>query len=179
MIRSALLASALALSLPAGAALAQTMPVQAITGTRLDIVATGEVNRVPDVARINAGVVTQARTATEAIAQNAQQMSRVIAALKRAGIAERDIQTSSINLNPDYRYQENQPPVLTGYQASNSVSVKFRDIRNAIAREKQLKGWLRAKKIELIERENKYWRDLAADWYPELNRPGDGSTRGD
>ena len=57
-------------------------------------------------------------------------MERVRAALKRAGIADRDIQTSSINLNPDYRYEDNQPPVLTGYQASNNVSIKFRDIRN-------------------------------------------------
>ena len=129
MIKPMMLASALALSLPAGAALAQgSMPVQAISGTRLDIVATGEVTRVPDVARINAGVVTQASSATAAIAQNAQRMERVIAALKRAGIAERDIQTSSINLNPEYRYAENQPPVLTGYRASNEVTVRFRDI---------------------------------------------------
>ena len=48
-------------------------------------------------------------------------MERVRAALKRAGIADRDIQTSSINLNPDYRYENNKPPVLTGYQASNNV----------------------------------------------------------
>lgn len=129
MIRSALLASALALSAGSAAAQAQTaIPVQAISGTRLDIVANGEVNRVPDVARINAGVVTQAKTATEAISQNARQMDRVIAALKRAGIPERDIQTSSINLNPEYRYVENQPPVLTGYRAGNEVTVKFRDI---------------------------------------------------
>lgn len=128
MIRSVLLASVLALSIPMGAAVAQGTAAQAITGTRLDLVATGEVSRVPDIARINAGVVTQAPKATDAIQQNARQMNRVIAALKRAGIAERDIQTSSINLNPEYRYAENQPPVLTGYRASNEVTVRFRDI---------------------------------------------------
>jgi uncharacterized protein YggE len=58
-------------------------------------------------------------------------MERVIAALKRAGIADRDIQTSSINLNPEYRYEENRPPQLVAYQASNSVNVRFRDIRNS------------------------------------------------
>jgi uncharacterized protein YggE len=109
-------------------ALAQEGAAQMVTGTRLDVVATGEVTRVPDVARINAGVVTQASTATEAIRLNAQQMSKVVAALKRAGVADRDVQTSSINLNPDYRYAENQPPVLTGYRASNEVSVRFRKI---------------------------------------------------
>ncbi|MGS1016361.1 SIMPL domain-containing protein [Allosphingosinicella humi] len=127
MIRTATLAALLALSLPA-AAMAQEMPMHALSGTRLDVVATGEVTRVPDIARINAGVVTQAQTASAAIAQNAQQMNRVIAALKKAGIAERDIQTSSVSLYPDYRYAENQPPVLTGYRANNEVTVRFRDI---------------------------------------------------
>ena len=49
------------------------------------------------------------------------------AALRAAGIADRDIQTST-NLNPNYRYAENQPPQLVGYQAVNEVSVRFRDI---------------------------------------------------
>jgi uncharacterized protein YggE len=95
----------------------------------LDIVATGEVARVPDVAIISAGVVTRAQTATAAIADNAARMERVRAALRRAGIADRDIQTSSVNLNPDYQYAQNQPPRLTGYQASNNVSIRFREIR--------------------------------------------------
>jgi uncharacterized protein len=99
--------------------------------TRLDISATGTVTRVPDLAIISAGVVTKSNTASGAIADNAVRMEKVRAALKRAGIADRDIQTSSINLNPDYRYEDNRTPVLTGYQASNNVSVKFRDIRNS------------------------------------------------
>ena len=128
------------LALLIGAATLPTVPVAAqdvtpsarpIAGTRVDISATGSVSRVPDLAIISAGVVTKASTASGAIADNAARMERVRAALKRAGIADRDIQTSSINLNPDYRYQDNQPPVLTGYQASNNVSVKFRDIRNS------------------------------------------------
>ena len=73
---------------------------------------------MPDIVRINAGVVTQAPTASEAIRQNAARMARVRAALRRAGIADRDIQTSAISLQPEYRYAENQPPVLTGYRAS-------------------------------------------------------------
>jgi len=42
---------------------------------------------------------------------------------------------------------------------------EFRDVSNAIAREKQLKGWLRAKKTALIQKENPLWKDLAAEWY--------------
>ena len=128
MIRTLLLGSALALSAMPACAAAQSVPVQMMSGTRLDVVAIGEVTRVPDLARINAGVVTQAPTATAAIAQNARQMVTVRAALRRAGIADRDIQTSQISLNPEYRYAENLPPTLTGYRASNEVSVRFRDI---------------------------------------------------
>ena len=125
----ALLASAVAIAAPAAAQ--DVVAVRPMAGTRLDLSATGTVSRVPDLAIISAGVVTKSTTATGAIADNAARMERVRAALKRAGIADKDIQTSSINLNPDYRYENNQPPVLTGYQASNNVSVKFRDIRNS------------------------------------------------
>ena len=113
-------------------AFAQNAPqLSAMAGTRLDISASGESRRVPDVAIISAGVVTRAPTAAAAIAQNAARMERVLAALKAVGVAERDVQTSSISLNPDYRYENNQPPKLTGYQASNQVSIRFRDIRNS------------------------------------------------
>lgn len=113
---------------PAGTALAQSQAGATIAGTRLDVVATGEVTRVPDIVRIGAGVVTQAPSAVEAIRQNAARMERVRAALARAGVQPRDIQTSNVSLQPDYRYAENQPPQLVGYRASNEVNVRFRDI---------------------------------------------------
>jgi uncharacterized protein YggE len=113
-------------------AIAQAMTTQAISGTRLDVVATGEVRRVPDLATINAGVVTTAPTATAAIAQNAEAMTKVRQALTRAGIAARDIQTSAINLYPDYRQDERGGvPQLIAYRASNQLSIRFRDIKNA------------------------------------------------
>ena len=123
------LLAAATLSAPAAAAAQTTALVQPIAGTRLDVAASGEVTRVPDIAVISTGVVTRAATATAAIQQNATRMERVRAALKRAGIEDKDIQTSSINLNPEYVYAERQPPRLTGYTASNQVSVRFRDIR--------------------------------------------------
>jgi uncharacterized protein len=130
MMRRLILAALFALALPPAPARAQPAP-QAVAGTRLDVVATGEVTRVPDIVRINAGVVSQAATASEAIRQNSARMARVRAALRRAGIADRDIQTTNISLQPDYRYAENQPPQLTGYRASNEVNVRFRDIANS------------------------------------------------
>ena len=132
-MRSIILALALgAAALPAMAEAQGAQPqMPPIVGTRLDISATGESTRVPDVAIISAGVVTRAPTAGAAIQQNSARMDRVLAALKRAGVEDRDVQTSSISLNPEYRYQENRPPELVAYSASNQVSIRFRDIRNS------------------------------------------------
>ena len=97
-------------------------------GTLLSVSATADAKRVPDVATISTGVVTQAADANAAMRANAAQMDKVMAAIRAAGIAERDIQTSGISLHPNYRYAENQPPAITGYQASNTVNVKVRDL---------------------------------------------------
>lgn len=126
---AAALAGATALAAPAAAQ--QASITQSIAGTRLDINATGEVNRVPDLAIISAGVVTRAATARQAMQQAASKMARVRSALAKAGIADRDIQTTTIQLNPDYAYENNRPPRLTGYNASNQVTVRFRDVANA------------------------------------------------
>ena len=120
-----------AAALPSAAVAQQAAITQTITGTRLDINATGEVTRVPDLAVISAGVVSRSPTASAALQDTADKMTRVIAALKRAGIADRDIQTSNVSLNPEYRYPQDQAPQLVGYTASNSVTIRFHDIRNS------------------------------------------------
>lgn len=107
---------------------AQMLIQQTITGTRLDIQARGESRVVPDIAMISAGVVTQAVDAQTAMRDNAQRMNKVIAALRQAGVADKDIQTTSVSLSPQYRYAQNEVPVITGYQANNEVTVRFRDI---------------------------------------------------
>lgn len=117
------LAAVIALAAAAPAA-AQVQPVPAT----LSVVAEGRSLRTPDVAELSGGVVTTAPTAAAAMAENAQRMSRVVAAIRQAGIAERDIQTAGLSLQPQYRYAQNQPPVLTGYQASNTVNLRVRKL---------------------------------------------------
>ncbi|UAK24877.1 SIMPL domain-containing protein [Sphingomonas nostoxanthinifaciens] len=117
----------LAVCAAAPALAADEMP-QPIAGTRLDISATADVTRPPDIARIGAGVVTQADSAVVALRDNAARMTATVAALRRAGVAAADIQTSAITLTPRYRYADNQPPTLTGYEASNRVSVRLRGV---------------------------------------------------
>lgn len=123
----------LALSLALGTAMTAhaappTTSTAPVDGTLLNVSASAEASRVPDVATLSAGVVTEAADGNTAMRQNAQQMDKVLAAVKAAGIAERDVQTSGINLSPRYRYAENETPKITGYQASNTVSLKVRDI---------------------------------------------------
>jgi uncharacterized protein YggE len=120
---------ALALAMIAPPAMAQVPAAQPIAdGTLLEVSSVGRITLTPDIATIRAGVVTQSPTAAAALGENAQRMARVVKALKAAGVADRDVTTSNVSLSPQYRYADNQPPAITGYQASNSVSVKFRDI---------------------------------------------------
>lgn len=123
---AALFATLMALPAVGNAQTGANQPV--ISGTRLELSARGEVKRVPDIAIISSGVVTQAADAASAMRDNAARMTRVLAALKRAGVADKDVSTSAINLSPQYRYNNNQPPVITGYQANNQVTIRFRDI---------------------------------------------------
>lgn len=132
MMRNMLVAALVlgAAALPSAAIAQQATITQTIAGTRLDINAVGEVTRVPDVAVITAGVVSRSPNATAALQDTADKMERVLGALKRAGVESRDIQTSNVSLNPDYVYANNQPPKLSGYNASNQLTVRFRDIAN-------------------------------------------------
>ena len=116
---------------PDPAAAQQASITQTIAGTRLDINVTGEVTRVPDIAVITAGVVTRSPSATGAIQDAANRMQKVIVALKQAGVEDRDVQTSNVSLNPQYRDPENQSPQLVGYTASHQLTIRFRDIRSS------------------------------------------------
>lgn len=112
----------------AAPALAQTSADTAFKATTFNLSAYGETRIAPDMATINLGVQNDAPTAAEALKANGARMNQVLAALKKAGVAERDIQTSNLNLNAQYVYEQNQPPKLTGYQASNQVTITVRDL---------------------------------------------------
>jgi len=87
----------------------------------------------PDMAILSFSVVKDAKTAREALDANNKAMADVLNALKSGGIAERDLQTSGFAVNPQYQYPDNndggnRPPVLTGYQVANSLTIKVRDL---------------------------------------------------
>ncbi|MEO9600370.1 SIMPL domain-containing protein [Parasphingorhabdus sp.] len=121
----------------AGGALALT-PLNMAQAANVQIVAQNpvielsvseQVDSAPDTARFSTGVETKARTATEALRQNSVQARAVIKRLKALGIAEKDIQTTGINLRADYQYdQESRTNRFVGYVVSNQVSATVREI---------------------------------------------------
>lgn len=133
---SLLAATAMAASAPP--ALAQQAPAPAIESghTMLTVTAQGSSTREPDLASYSAGVTSQGATASEALSANSAQMSKVIAALKRAGVADKDVQTSNLSVSPVYAQPkrlpdgnyEDGPQKIVGYQANNTVAVRQRKL---------------------------------------------------
>ena len=114
---------ALALVLPTSTASAEEAPTLTMNGI-------GVARIAPDVAEITLGVVTEAKDAAKAHADNAAQATRVQNAVKALGIAERDIQTTRYDFSPVYDVKDNGRSVTTGYTVTNSVVVKVRNLDN-------------------------------------------------
>lgn len=110
-------------------ALMLAQPVLADQPSTLTVSGTGHVTRAPDMATLMVGVTTQGDTASEALGANSDQLAAVMARLKEAGIAENDIQTSGLSLNPRYESSSSgDAPVIHGYEAANTVSVTVHDL---------------------------------------------------
>jgi uncharacterized protein YggE len=122
-------------------------PLLSPSETLLAVSAEGQSRKSPDVANFSAGVVTHGKTAGEALASNAARMDEVVGALRGAGIADRDIQTSALSLQPQYSDPEHeaqlrarmarepyippaqpQAPRIIGYEARNQVQVRVRKL---------------------------------------------------
>jgi uncharacterized protein YggE len=113
-----------ALSLPATAAEVQIQAQAPV----VELSVSETVNAAPDIAQVGTGVTTRARTAKEAVRLNAIAMQKVVDRLKALGIAAKDIQTSNFNLNAQFNYPNGGTPVFTGYEASNQVTAKLRQV---------------------------------------------------
>ncbi|PSJ63561.1 SIMPL domain-containing protein [Pseudaminobacter soli (ex Li et al. 2025)] len=125
------LALAAAMALPAfTAAQAQNQPPQ-----RIVVTGEGEKSVAPDLALLSLSVMREAKTAREALDANNDAMAAVIAAMKAAGIEDRDMQTSGIQIIPRYNYNNkpdgSQEAQLIAYQVTNTLSVRVRDLAKA------------------------------------------------
>ena len=124
LILAALLATG---GMTAGEAMATQVNITA-TNPVIDLTVSETVAAKPDMASFSTGVQTMAPSASEAVRQNNVQMASVVARLKKLGIADKDIQTTQISLNQQFDYRDGQQ-VFKGYQASNTVTAKLRDLK--------------------------------------------------
>lgn len=104
----------------------QREPVISVSGE-------GDASIAPDMAHLTLAVVRNAETAEKALGANSAAMKEVIAALKAGGIGDRDLQTSDFSIYPQYRHHEPKngvvkPPEIIGYEVSNTLSLKVRDL---------------------------------------------------
>ncbi|WP_245258565.1 SIMPL domain-containing protein [Methylopila sp. M107] len=124
--KSALSACAAAM-LFAGSAAAQQTPPPSIV-----IVGEGVVSAPPDIALVTSGVVTRASTAGAALKANSAAMAKVLAAVKAAGVEDRDVGTSDLAVQPTYEspgtFSSDRAAKLTGYEVRNMVSIRSRAI---------------------------------------------------
>lgn len=136
LIRTASFAAALALAAsPLAAPLsAQTPapppgdyphePAPTIAGS-----ASSEVKFVPDRATVRIGVQTRATTAAAAAADNASRQNAVLSNLRSLGLPNEQLSTAGYSVTPEYRYESNKSPVLTGYTVTNTIVADVRDLK--------------------------------------------------
>ncbi len=134
LISSRTMASALVLGLAFS-----TMPAQAQTmekahpnsiqpETTIAISATSSVTAEPDIAYLTGGVVSEAKTAAEALKDNTAKMQGVFAALQKAGLSEKNIQTSNFSVQPKWEFPKEGERYISGYTVTNQVTAKVEDL---------------------------------------------------
>jgi uncharacterized protein YggE len=106
---------------------ANSAPGDASTGG-ITVFGTGSANVTPDRASFSFGTVSQAATANAALTASSQSVARVVAALKKAGVAQADIQTSEVSLSPQMNDNNNE---IVGYTASNTVTATIKKLGDA------------------------------------------------
>lgn len=96
----------------------------------ITVEAQGKVTIKPDIGLTTMGMVAEAKTVAEAQKKNTEVMNKLINSLKSLGVVEKDIQTANYNVYPQYDYTDGKS-VLKGYQVSQNVTIKIRDLNKA------------------------------------------------
>ena len=131
--RTGLVALTLALAAAAAPLAAQAQAPARPRESTVIVTGEGTAEMAPDMALVDLGVVKDAKTAREALDANNKAMADILAAMKDAGIEARDLQTSGFAINPQYQFPqsstgENPPPIILGFQVTNTVTLRVRDL---------------------------------------------------
>jgi hypothetical protein len=115
----------------AAAASTQPSAIPAAGGTGITVGGRADVAGTPDTLRLDLSVIATAPSVKEALAKANASAEAVQKSLLGSGVAKKDLQTSGLNIEPEYDYPNNETPRLKGYQVSESVSAKLRDLGRA------------------------------------------------
>lgn len=107
-------------------------PVFAAAGERTEppsiiVQGEGKVYAKPSLASVQIGVVSQAATAAQALADNSKEMTELVKTVTAQGVADKDVQTSAFDIAPNYINSTNRSPKISGYTVRNNVTVKIRN----------------------------------------------------
>jgi uncharacterized protein YggE len=133
-IMSVLRTLAVAAAVLAAATLGEARSAMAADGDKLErsvsVSASGTVTAEPDIAHVSAGVTTEGDTAKDAIARNNAVMAKLIDGLKAGGIGARDIQTTTLHVEPRYSQpKDGRPGTISGYRVVNQVRLTVREVK--------------------------------------------------
>jgi uncharacterized protein YggE len=120
--------STFAVAIVAGALLATPVLAQTAPPPMISVTGEATISAAPDLAQVDGGVTSEAKTAREASETNNVAMAKLLLALKSAGIAEKDFQTSRLSLQPQSAPNRTGPAAIVSYRASNRVTVRIRDV---------------------------------------------------
>lgn len=133
LVTLSFIALALSLAALATTATAQGMTFEPLGEATIVVTGRGTINAQPDIAVVSAGAVTEASTARLALDANTKIMADTFTALRAMGVADRDMQTSRLTVEPRYTYfdssnGERRPPRIDGYTVSNQLTVRVREL---------------------------------------------------
>ncbi len=117
---------------PAAALGAQGVPMQSMEHSPIPAIsssATAEAKYTPDRATVSIAVQTKAQTAEAAATDNARKQNAVLASLRALGMTNEQLSTTGYSVSPEYRYPQNEAPVLTGYAVTNTILADVHDIK--------------------------------------------------
>jgi uncharacterized protein YggE len=134
ILRPTILSAGVAAAFAATAAILSAETSMAADGDKIDrtvsVLASGSVTAEPDVAQISAGVVTEADSAKDAMGRNSVVMTKLIDGLKAAGIQPKDIQTTTLNVEPRYTQpKDGRVAAINGYRVINQVRLTVREVK--------------------------------------------------
>jgi uncharacterized protein len=98
-----------------------------IKGTLVTLTTDGQAKADPDLAEVTGGVVSKGPTAKEALAKQAVKMNAITVSLAEVGIAGKDVVTAQVNITPNYDWTPKNGQRITGYDATNVITIKVRD----------------------------------------------------